>query len=78
MIKRGVQTNAANFPILDLVLFVSPPEDGNPTLARAGGIGRDGGVSAQISCVHPAGDLGFLKKDSKVDAYCLHCLQSGL
>ncbi len=66
----GKHVGPTNAPVLDLVRFVGPPEERNPTLVRAGGIGHNNGISTQVSGVNPAGP--------KVNVHCLHCPQSGL
>ncbi len=64
-------------PVLDHVRFVGSPEEGNPTLVRAGGVRCDDRISTQILSVNSLCHLGF-HQDPEVSAYALHRPQSGL
>jgi hypothetical protein len=64
-------------PVLNHVRFVGLPEEGNPTLVRAGGVRRDDRISTQISSVNSVCHLDF-HQDPEVSTYALHRPQSGL
>ena len=68
---------AARRHFVNLVEFVFPPEEGDPSLTGTDGIGGSDVVTAQISSVHAVSDLG-LREDSQIHPRCGHCPQSTL
>jgi hypothetical protein len=62
---------------LDLMEFVRSPEEGNPSLSDADGVGSKDTVITRKSSINAARDFCF-HQDSKINFHRCHCPQGGL